>query len=292
GSSGVEPPQLQFQRPAEQQTKRPEQQVERFAEQQQQHQLLHEKQQHEQTVHKMPEAKTAELRVPISEWAKTKQLIRVVQQDDRLHHQHPSATPPSTPPGGIALPELAAHYRQMADELTRKLTKELDEMELEEEVDSAQMAEQFQQRHRQDIAGGLEGTAAPKEMRQRLARQLESHVAEVVAREMRKRSSFSALAREADDGTVVEVEQFAPAAAAADEQREQMPRLLKTGSSGESSEDDFVKVERQPTMQTDECCSPGTALRTVMRVTAAVDSGGQHGLTPSPQMGGPATEEE
>uniref|UniRef100_A0A183BL73 VWFA domain-containing protein n=1 Tax=Globodera pallida TaxID=36090 RepID=A0A183BL73_GLOPA len=283
----IEPPQLQFQRPAEQQPKRPELQVERSAEQPQQ--LLHEKQQHEQTVHKMPEAKTAELRVPISEWAKTKQLIRVVQQDDRLHHQHPGATPPSTPPGGIALPELAAHYRQMADELTRKLRKELDEMELEEEMDSAQMAEQFQQRHRQDIAGGLEGTAAPKEMRQRLARQLESHVAEVVAREMRKRSSFSALARETDDGTVVEVEQFA---AADDEQREQMPRLLKTGSSGESSEDDFVKVERQPTMQTDECCPPGTALRTVMRVTAAVDSGGQHGLTPSPQMGGPATEEE
>uniref|UniRef100_A0A914HBY1 VWFA domain-containing protein n=1 Tax=Globodera rostochiensis TaxID=31243 RepID=A0A914HBY1_GLORO len=280
--------QLSERRFHQEQTERPEQQVERSAEQQQQ-QLLHEKQQHEQTVQKMPEAKTVELRVPISEWAKTKQLIRVVQQDDRLPHQHPGATPPSTPPGGIALPELAAHYRQMADELTRKLTKELDEMELEEEVDSAQMAEQFQQRHRQDIAGGLESTAAPKEMRQRLARQLESHVAEVVAREMRKRSSFSALARETDDGTVVEVEQFA---AAADEQREQMPRLLKTGSSGESSEDDFVKVERQPTMQTDECCPPGTALRTVMRVTAAVDSGGQHGLTPSPQMGGPVTEEE
>ncbi|KAL3085028.1 hypothetical protein niasHS_010097 [Heterodera schachtii] len=237
-----------------------------------------------QSVQKLPEARTAELLVPMSEWAKTKQLIRVVQQSDDFALSHPGATPPSTPPDGIGQNELAAHYRQMADELTQKLRNELDEMEAEE-MDSCQMAEQLQRRHRGDIAEGLECTAASPEMRHRLARQLESHVAIVVAEEMRKRASFSALAGE---GTETTAEQLK-----GEGERE---KRKSTDSSGESSEGDFVKVERHEwTAQEkmDHGQSVGTALRNAIQANAAMASGdgGQNGLTPSPQMGGPATEE-
>lgn len=62
-----------------------------------------------------------------------------------------------------------------------------------------------------------------QEIRQRLARQLESHVAEVVTRQLRKKSRGGA----------------------EDEQAE-VPRAEKKGSSGESSDEGFVKV-RAPT---------------------------------------------
>lgn len=50
----------------------------------------------------------------------------------------------------------------MADELTRKLMTELDEMEPEEAADAPRMAAQLQHRHRDAIEGGLQGTGAPQ----------------------------------------------------------------------------------------------------------------------------------
>jgi hypothetical protein len=69
------------------------------------------------------------------------------------------------------LPELAAHYRQMADQLTQKLLAELDEMEESGPspsglgagtADAEVVAAQLQSRHRAGIDDALEEAGTPQ----------------------------------------------------------------------------------------------------------------------------------
>ncbi|CAK5013743.1 unnamed protein product [Meloidogyne enterolobii] len=108
----------------------------------------------------------------------------------------PGKTPTSTPQDGVPLiqklPELAAHYRRMADQLTQKLLTELDEIG-KGGFDPATVTAVLQDKHRSDIDEGLAETGAPQDIQQHLARQLDSHVASIVVRELRRRSSTTAL---------------------------------------------------------------------------------------------------
>uniref|UniRef100_A0A1I8AZZ5 VWFA domain-containing protein n=1 Tax=Meloidogyne hapla TaxID=6305 RepID=A0A1I8AZZ5_MELHA len=153
----------------------------------------------------------------------------------------PGKTPTSTPQDGVPLvqklPELAAHYRRMADQLTQKLLTELDEIG-KGGFDPATVTAVLQDKHRNDIDEGLAETGAPKDIQQHLARQLDSHVASIVVRELRRRSSTTALLK-------LEQQQQELLNKAKDEEKEEAiasggPILKKDSSSSDDNE--FVKI--------------------------------------------------
>ncbi|KAF7632552.1 VWFA domain-containing protein [Meloidogyne graminicola] len=148
----------------------------------------------------------------------------------------PGKTPTSTPQDGVPviqkLPELAAHYRRMADQLTQKLLTELDEIG-KGSYDPATVTAVLQDKHKDDINEGLAETGAPKDIQKHLARQLDSHVASIVVRELRRRSSTTAL---------LQIKQQELLNKFKENEKEEEEIILTKKSSSSSEDTGFVKI--------------------------------------------------